>query len=131
MITGSCLCGAIHYQVDHDIDQLVFCHCSRCQKESGSAYNAVTIIPGNNFKITQGDHHLKAYDNCETYRQFCGDCGTHLFSVPLKNINLYLLRVGSLNTDIDPLQKTHVYTAYKAHWDIICDNLPAFEEIPT
>ncbi|MGT2749464.1 GFA family protein [Streptococcus orisasini] len=32
MISGFCFCQAVTYQVDEEIAELVFCHCSFCRK---------------------------------------------------------------------------------------------------
>ena len=41
-ITGGCLCGNIRYSVSQPIEKIIACHCTHCQKASGSdaAYNA-------------------------------------------------------------------------------------------
>ena len=36
MYRGSCLCGTITFEVS-GLEQLTYCYCSRCRKDSGSA----------------------------------------------------------------------------------------------
>ena len=37
MYTGGCLCGVVRFEITGGIDDIVYCHCSRCRKAQGSA----------------------------------------------------------------------------------------------
>ncbi len=37
---GSCLCGAVSFEVRGDFDSFYLCHCQHCQKDTGSAHSA-------------------------------------------------------------------------------------------
>lgn len=130
MLTGKCFCGAVQYQIDQDIDTLVFCHCSRCRRESASAYNAITVVLNESLKITEGQSAIKTYSDKGTDRHFCGNCGSQLFSEGPHAPGMYYFRVGTLTSDISPERKLHIFTGSKASWDEIGDNLPAFDEMP-
>jgi hypothetical protein len=39
-VTGSCLCGAVSFEVSGAFDSFFLCHCSRCRKDTGSAHAA-------------------------------------------------------------------------------------------
>lgn len=41
---GSCLCGRVSYEVSGDFDAFYLCHCSRCQKDTGSAHSAKIFV---------------------------------------------------------------------------------------
>jgi hypothetical protein len=41
MHQGSCLCGAVHYEIAGELGPIFLCHYSKCRKASGSAFNAV------------------------------------------------------------------------------------------
>lgn len=130
MLTGNCFCGAVKYDVNQDIDTVVFCHCSRCRRESASAYNAITIIPASALTVTEGQSVIKKYSKDGTDRHFCGDCGSQIFSEGPHTPGMYYFRIGTLTSDIHPDRKLHIFTGSKANWDDICDNLPAFDELP-
>lgn len=131
MLTGHCFCEKIQYEVSQDIDTLVFCHCSRCRRESASAYNAIASIPATTLTITQGKSDINTYSANGTDRHFCGNCGSQLFSEGPHSPGMYYFRVGTLTTDIHPERKLHIFAGSKANWDDICDNLPVFDEMPT
>ncbi len=44
VLTGSCLCGAVAFEVDGPIAGIGQCHCSLCRKVSGTASNAVFVV---------------------------------------------------------------------------------------
>jgi hypothetical protein len=35
-LSGSCLCGALHYSLTGEPVRFMHCHCSRCRKASGT-----------------------------------------------------------------------------------------------
>lgn len=38
MLSGSCLCGAVSYEIDAPIESASHCHCSQCRKAHGAAF---------------------------------------------------------------------------------------------
>lgn len=129
MLTGSCLCGAIQYQLNSSIDTLVFCHCTRCRKQTGSAFNSATLIDRTNLTFIAGESLLKVFAYHGVNRHFCSECGSHLLSSRDNDVTTYRLRVGTINEPIYPKTKCHIFTASKANWDQICDNNPQYEEM--
>ena len=45
MLTGSCLCGSVAYEVAAEPGPIVHCHCATCRKTHGSAFSTVTNVP--------------------------------------------------------------------------------------
>lgn len=130
MLTGSCLCGAIHYQIDRTpvVDKIIFCHCSRCRKWNGSAFNVAMLIEKNQFQLLKGNDKIKAFSIKGINRFFCSACGSNLFTSRDNDSQLYRLRIGTLDTPIEPIKKIHIYTGSKANWDTICDDNESFSE---
>ena len=48
-VTGSCLCGEVQYQVVGNLGIFQYCHCSRCQKFTGSAHAANLFVADTHF----------------------------------------------------------------------------------
>ncbi|WP_392552824.1 GFA family protein [Orbus wheelerorum] len=130
MLTGSCLCGVIRYQItmDNHIDAVVFCHCKRCRKWSGSAFNSAIVIKANDLTFLTGQNKLKTFSINGVNRHFCHECGSNIFTSRDNNKESYRLRIGTLDMPIYPKQKIHIYTQDKANWDIICDGGTEFSE---
>lgn len=128
MLAGSCLCGQVKYTLSiTDIKMLVFCHCSRCRKETGSAFNSAIILPKSHFQLQQGGEHIAIYAHNGVNRHFCRDCGSPLYTSRDQDPENYRLRIGTLDSPIYPEKKCHIFTASKANWEEINDSHPQLE----
>lgn len=117
MLTGSCLCGAVRYELAQSIDEITFCHCINCQKATGSAFNSTAVVSVANFKLKAGSTQLKAYSSSpDVLRHFCGECGSPLYSSRRSEPTIYRLRLGSLEQLLQPAHKQHVFVAEQALW---------------
>ena len=63
MLTGSCLCGGVQYEIDTEIGKITACHCSLCRKMSGSAFSSGTTIPARSFQYVAGKELLKQWES--------------------------------------------------------------------
>jgi hypothetical protein len=78
MKTGSCLCGAVKYEVDGELRPVIACHCLQCRKQTGTYMSATATHDGNLSIIEEGA--LKWYRSSDSARRgFCGVCGSILF----------------------------------------------------
>ncbi|HWU66211.1 MAG TPA: GFA family protein [Methylophilus sp.] len=128
---GSCLCGAVRYEVHGELGALVYCHCQRCRKASGSAFNAVIPISGANFTITQGEAALNTYRSDAGFcRTFCGHCGSPIMAYRESDPDALRLRVGTLDTPVAAQVSAHIFTDSKAEWHEIHDKAPQYPERP-
>ncbi|MCL1074970.1 GFA family protein [Shewanella dokdonensis] len=128
---GSCLCGAVTFEIDGQFDRFLLCHCSRCRKDTGSAHAAnlfsfsakLTWLSGaqevSHFRLT-GSHHGKS---------FCRHCGSALPTLQMDN-KLLLVPAGCLDTVPKIMPEAHIFTDSKAHWERHFDKLPAFPQLP-
>lgn len=131
MHKGSCLCGAVHYEVSSRIDTLLLCHCSRCRKANGSAFAANAPVPTADFRIIEGEAHLKSFRTQEgVQRLFCSGCGAPIISKRESMPDIVRLRVGTLDTPLDITPTAHIFTASKAEWLCIDDSIPQYEARP-
>lgn len=78
MKTGSCLCGAVKYEVHGALRNVIACHCEQCRKQTGT-YMSATAAKDGDLKIV-ADRGLKWYQSSDKARRgFCGECGSVLF----------------------------------------------------
>ncbi len=127
---GSCLCGAITYQVTKIETRMANCHCSMCRKFHGAAFSTFGEAKVSDFQWLTGQEHLKSYtaDNGTT-RQFCGVCGSSLtFSPANDNHQFVEFSLGTLDTDIPENPDAHIYVGSKANWLELDDELPKYVE---
>ena len=120
--TGGCLCGAIRYSIDAPLAELRECHCTDCQRASGSHGAVVAFVRAQNFKLVRGmpKRYAKKADSGRTlFRYFCGDCGSPLYSHRETMPEVIGVRAGTLD-DPSPLRITgHIWTKSAAPWSYI------------
>jgi len=98
-VQGQCHCGAITYEAEVEPDTIVICHCSDCQRLSGSAFRANILAPADGFRIVTGKprQYVKTADSgAKRVHAFCEICGSPVYSSAAENPLIYTLRVGAL-----------------------------------
>jgi len=130
MHKGSCVCGAIKYEVDKIKLQMGYCHCSMCRKFHGSGFSTLGEADTKYFRWLEGEDQLKKYVASNgSVRQFCRNCGSSMtFAVSEEMSDLIEFSLGTLDSDLDVLPDAHIYTGSKANWVKICDDLPKYKE---
>ena len=84
--TGGCLCGAVKYEISDAPSTMGVCHCKNCQRQAGSAFSTLAVVPKDQFKFVHGEPKLyldgdtKSGNQVERY--FCGTCGCLLYTSP-------------------------------------------------
>lgn len=78
MLTGSCHCGAVRYEVDGTFDALVECNCSHCSAKGFLLF----FVPRDALRITQGEDALATYtfNRHAIQHRFCRTCGVESFA---------------------------------------------------
>jgi hypothetical protein len=131
VLTGSCLCGGVRYEIKGPLSGALNCHCSMCRKAHGAAFRSRARVKAADFRWVQGEDLLSWYETSPgNHRGFCRVCGTKLLSRFDFDPIAYGLPLGALDEDPGVKPKRHVFVAYKAPWYEITDNLPQHEELP-
>ena len=127
MINGSCLCGAVKYKIHGDVGDIIHCHCTTCRKAHGSAFSSVAAVQDSDFNLLSKDT-LKSYESSvNKHRYFCSNCGSQIYA-KRNNTSHVILRLGSLDSKINSLEKEHIWVSQKANWYSIHSQLPECEE---
>jgi len=126
VLTGSCLCGAVRYELTAAPVWSHICHCSRCRKATGSGFAANLFFPLEALRFTRGEELLGSFAPPEAERfkhVFCSICGSTL---PYRNEsrNNVLVPMGSLDADPEFTPRAHIFVDSKAPWVTIGDELP-------
>ena len=129
MYVGGCLCGAIRFEINGPIRNIVFCHCSQCRKVQGSAYATNGIVNANDFRITQGEDSLSCYGEAPGQgKYFCRHCASPMMSKNDAFPGQVRVRLGTIESDITERPAAHIFVGSKAVWDVIPDDgLPRYE----
>jgi hypothetical protein len=98
-VTGSCHCGRITIRAEVDPERARICHCTDCQKLSGSAFRVV--LPEADFEILTGEPriYVKTAESGNARQQaFCSDCGTPIYATSVGGAPRTIgIRAGILN----------------------------------
>ena len=127
---GSCLCGAIKYEVDKIEPHMAHCHCTMCRKFHGAAFASFGEAKPENFRWTQGEDKLVEYlGSNNSIRRFCKTCGSSMtFQPSFDNGGLIEFTLGTLDSDISESPDAHIYLGNKANWFNTEDELPKYKE---
>jgi len=126
MITGSCLCGAIRYEVAQG-GPTYNCHCSNCRKWSGGAFASSMRAPLETLTVTDGADEITRYESSPgVMRCFCRRCGSSLFTERLDR-GVTHIRLGGVDGDPGVRPEFHAFVASKAPWWEITDAKPQID----
>jgi hypothetical protein len=99
MHRGSCLCGAVRYEITGDMGPVSLCHCSRCRKANGSAFLAGAQVNPEEFRFVAGVQSLGDFESSPgVHRIFCRNCGSPLISRRPGPPEVIRVRIGTLDT---------------------------------
>lgn len=82
-IDGGCHCGHVRYEAEIDPSKVSICHCTDCQRLTGSAYRVTAITQTRKVRLTANPPKVyrKFGDNGRARLQsFCPECGSPLFT---------------------------------------------------
>lgn len=127
MHSGSCLCGAVAYEIDELPGPAVCCHCHTCRKSHGSAFKVGAAVRREHFRWTRGEGDaLRGFESSPgKLRHFCGICGSHLASI--RDTVQVALALATLDTDPGFGPVAHIWTSDKASWFEPDPRLPSHE----
>ena len=129
-LTGGCGCGAVRFEVTEPLASARYCHCTRCQRRTGTAASAsAAVVPGS-FHIVQGEDKVKAWRPEGGHEKwFCGECGSALFTRAPDDPERVGVRLGAIDGDPGVRPSVRQFVAYAAVWEPIPDDgLPRYPE---
>jgi hypothetical protein len=131
-LKGSCLCGAVHYEVSGDAKTFYHCHCSRCRKSTGTGHASNLFLVDARLVFTQGESLLKFYKvpDAERFaRQFCGNCGSVVARF-VPEITAVVVPAGSLDCEVSITPQARIFWDSRTEWSCDDDALPRHAEYP-
>jgi len=129
-LTGGCLCGAVRFEISEPPISASYCHCTRCQRRTGTAASAqARIVPGS-LRVVSGEELVRAFEPEDGFpKEFCSACGSALWSRNPENPDALSVRMGAFDEDPGVRPSYRQYVAYAAQWEPIPDDgLPRFPE---
>lgn len=116
--TGGCLCKAVRYVLKSEPRAVAVCHCTHCQKLSGSAFSVNLVMRESDYEQS-GDTavYVDSGDSgSPVYRHFCSNCGSPILAKTTLAPGKVVLKAGSLDS-MDGLQpQAEIYTDHAVQW---------------
>ncbi|HYM63578.1 MAG TPA: GFA family protein [Gaiellaceae bacterium] len=129
-LTGGCLCGGVRFELSEPPVAVSYCHCTRCQRRTGTAASAQARITPGSLRITAGEELVRAYEPPGGFaKEFCSACGSALWSRNPANSEVGAIRMGAFDTDPGVRPAYRQFVAFAAPWEPIPDDgLPRYPE---
>lgn len=131
MVSGTCLCGGVRFEIDGTLSPIQYCHATRCRKVTGAACAAELAARASDFRWIRGEALVVVYEapllrEPPPYRHaFCRVCGSPL-PVALEGTGFMVLHAGVLDGEADTRPFRHVFVEQNPSWHAITDALPQF-----
>jgi hypothetical protein len=129
-LTGGCLCGSVRYEISEPLVSASYCHCTRCQRRTGSAAACSARVTPGSLRITSGEELVKSWDPPDGFKKaFCSNCGGALWAQNPADPDVMAVRMGTFDDDPGVRPTHRQFTAYAAVWEPIPDDgLPRHPE---
>jgi hypothetical protein len=123
---GGCQCGALRYRIEGEPVALAVCHCSECQRGSGSAFGMSLVVPRGAFRMLAGEPKIwtRSSDSGRAVRcAFCAECGVRIYHQPERMPDTLNVKPGTLDDRSWLAPSAHVWLRSKQPWVPIPDGV--------
>jgi hypothetical protein len=132
-ISGKCLCGKLAYSADAEPALVCVCHCKDCQRQSGTAFATLVIVPRDTFKMSgESKIHTQQGGSGEPLkRYFCPDCGSQIAIDAAVVPNMMLLTAGTLDDTSFVRPTRNIFCNSAQSWVPITQDTQNFPQGPS
>jgi len=132
-LCGGCSCEAVRFAVDAMPLLVYACHCTECQRWSGSAFSLSMPVAADSFAITCGKPkpwRRTGGSGVESIDWFCGDCGGRVYGQRDSRPDIVAVRAGTLDDTswLRPIAHVHLRSAQA--WERIPNTAECFDVLP-
>lgn len=125
-VRGECGCGAVQFEARAKLHDVVWCHCSKCQRWHGGP-GPYTWLPRAALHFTKQDGLTWWRASKTVQRGFCKHCGSSLFWSDAQ-YPVISIAAGALVAPTGLKSASHIYVGSKPDWYVIKDGLPKRRE---
>ncbi len=132
-LAGGCPCGAVRYTVGSMPLSVYACHCTECQRRSGSAFALNMAVAAADFRIAAGTP--KAWRGVSptgvaTASWFCGDCGGRIYGQRDGRAETVIVRAGTLDDTSWLKPAAHFFVRSAQPWENLAGDATCYEAAP-
>ena len=115
-LRGSCLCGAVRYEITGLDMPIGHCSCRTCRKAHASPFTTTAGVARESFRLLTGAECLKSFESSPgKNRHFCGTCGSHVYAERPGQAHI-ILRVATLDDGPDLRPESHIWKSHEVDW---------------
>jgi hypothetical protein len=123
VLHGSCLCGAVRFEVDEPFERVVQCHCASCKKLSGGGGTTNGRAKRESIRVVAGEDVLRTFQPEEgTAKTFCSVCGSNLFGGGWPESPKVSVRLSAIDDSLEQKPSAHIYVRSLAPWETLPDD---------
>jgi hypothetical protein len=124
------MCGSVRWEIDGPLVSAGYCHCTRCQRRTGTAASASARPEPGSLRIVQGEELVRTWWPPDGFgKAFCSECGSHLWSQSPDDPEVRAVRLGGFDGDPGIRPSDRAFVDYAAVWEPIPDDgLPRYPE---
>jgi hypothetical protein len=132
-LEGGCICGKVRYSAEAEPVFVGVCHCTTCQKASGSAFNVVVAVPKPTLNLQGSTRTYTGHGDSgkETYRQFCPDCGSPVTIAAELMPDAVMLPAGTLDDRSWVKPAMEIFCDSAQPWVSLGGDRQRFPKMPT
>jgi hypothetical protein len=131
-LNGSCLCGAVRYEVTGEPKRFYHCHCSRCRKATGTGHASNLFLQPGSLRWLSGDEQVREFKVPEALRfgnNFCTTCGSRL-PRQAQDQDFVVIPAGSLDVAAPIRPQARIFCESRTSWSCSDDTIPAYAKLP-
>ena len=134
MLTGGCRCGAARYTIALErMPRTYACHCTRCQRASGSSFAHQMPVPEAALSVTGALRTavVTSPGGAVSTGYHCAVCVGRLYSTNSRWPGMAIVRAGTVDGSERLSPALHIFTSTKQPWLVLPEDVPAFEDVGT
>lgn len=131
-IEGGCLCGKVRYAGEAEPIFMGVCHCTSCQKGSGTAFNSVVAVPKPAVRLTGtvSTYEGRGDTGNATYRRFCPSCGSPVQIEAAVMPDVVMIPTGTLDDHGAVKPAMQIYCDSAQSWALLGGDVQRFAKMP-
>ncbi len=126
-LSGGCQCGSVRYSITQSPIRLNVCHCTDCQKQSGSAFGMSLVIDPDSLRMESGqikEFELTADSGRTKTCGFCPECGVRIYN---RTSALCSVKAGTLDDTRSLRPDAQYWTKSRQEWSTLRSDIPQYE----
>ena len=132
-VQGGCECGGLRYVISGDPIAVAACHCTQCQRQSGSAFAMSMVVRRDAFRWLSGEprtYETRADSGALKECVFCPECGIRIYNALSSMPATFNVKPGTLDDTSGLVPVMHVWLDSKQPWVPVPKESKQFQRKP-